>query len=90
LGPQPTLVRDFLCRFDKIFTLNQDTLLEQHYLDSGLLDGSAGRWFTLQTPGLVEMKVGGSPCDGPVFANAHSGGRQLADEPSPYVDIEFH
>jgi hypothetical protein len=59
MGPQPTLVRDFLCRFDKIFTLNQDTLLEQHYQTSGLLDGSAGRWLALQTPGLREMKVGG-------------------------------
>ena len=60
LGPQPTFVRDFLCRFDKIFTLNQDTLLEQHYLDGDLREGSAGRWFTLQTPGLEEMKVGGT------------------------------
>lgn len=59
LGPQPTLVRDFLCRFDKIFTLNQDTLLEQHYQKSNLRDGSQGRWFALQTPGLQEMKLGG-------------------------------
>src|ERR1700716_2453545 len=26
LGPQPSFIRDFLCRFDGIFTLNQDTL----------------------------------------------------------------
>jgi hypothetical protein len=59
LGPQPTYVRDFLCRFDKIFTLNQDTLLEKHYLGSDLREGSKGRWFTLETPGLEEMKFGG-------------------------------
>ena len=29
LGPQPHPIRDFLCRFDAIFTLNQDTLLER-------------------------------------------------------------
>jgi hypothetical protein len=61
MGPQPTFVRDFLCRFDKIFTLNQDTLLEQHYQISDLLAGSVGRWFTVQTPGLQEMTMGGLP-----------------------------
>src|ERR1700722_8316153 len=60
LGPQPTCVRDFLCRFDKIFTLNQDTLLEKHYLGSDLREGSEGRWFKLETPGLEEMKFGGT------------------------------
>lgn len=55
MGPQPTPVRDFLCRFDKIFTLNQDTLLEQHYQNSNILNGSDGRWSTLQTPGLQEV-----------------------------------
>jgi hypothetical protein len=34
LGPQPHPIRDFLCRFDAIFTLNQDTLLEQKYASS--------------------------------------------------------
>jgi hypothetical protein len=26
MGPQPAMVRDFLCRLDAIFSLNQDTL----------------------------------------------------------------
>ena len=43
LGPQPTPIRDFLCRFDAIFTLNQDTLLEQKYARSNLQQGSGGR-----------------------------------------------
>jgi len=44
LDNQPTFVRDFLCRFDAIFTLNQDTLLEQKYLRSDVREGSQGRW----------------------------------------------
>ena len=58
LGPQPTGVRDFLCRFDAIFTLNQDTLLEQKYQASRLLDGSNGRWIGFQSPGLGEVMSG--------------------------------
>ena len=54
LGPQPTFVRDFLCRFDAIFTLNQDTLLEQNYLRSDVREGSQGRWLGAQSPGLLE------------------------------------
>lgn len=65
LGPQPTFVRDFLCRFDKIFTLNQDTLLERYYKTSDLLEGSQGRWFGVQTPGLVEQTIGGKAYENP-------------------------
>jgi hypothetical protein len=65
LGPQPTLVRDFLCRFDKIFTLNQDTLLEQHYQNSSLRDGSADRWVALETPSVHELKTPGGGASAP-------------------------
>jgi hypothetical protein len=64
LGPQPTLVRDFLCRFDRIFTLNQDTLLERHYQNSSLRDGSTGRWLALHTPGLQELRTPGGGVKG--------------------------
>jgi hypothetical protein len=60
LGPQPTFVRDFLCRFDAIFTLNQDTLLEQQYFGSDFLEGSQGRWFGAQSPGLLEENIAGT------------------------------
>jgi hypothetical protein len=53
-GPQPTPVRDFLCKFDAIFTLNQDTLLEQKYRSSNLIDGSNGRWIGFLSPGIGE------------------------------------
>jgi hypothetical protein len=87
LGPQPTFVRDFLCRFDKIFTLNQDTLLEQHYLGSDLREGSAGRWFTLQTPGLVEMKVGGTVYARPGVHTPASPPFTVSDRNQPYFKL---
>jgi len=45
------LVRTYLVRFDAIFTLNQDTLLEQHYLDDNIMLGSGGTWSGWQIPG---------------------------------------
>ena len=87
LGPQPAFVRDFLCRFDKIFTLNQDTLLEQHYQDSDLLEGSAGRWFGLQTPGLEEVKVGGAAYAKPGMYTPASPPFPVTDRNQPYIKI---
>ena len=49
------LVRTFLIRFDAIFTLNQDYLLERHYLDQNVLLGSAGRWQGWRIPGMVPV-----------------------------------
>lgn len=71
LGPQPTPVRDFLCRFDAIFTLNQDTLVEQKYSKSNLQQGSSGKWFELQSPGLTDVLVNGQRFEPPgVFVPA--------------------
>jgi SIR2-like domain len=61
LGPQPTPVRNFLCRFDAIFTLNQDTLLEQKYQTSDIREGSAGRLVAFRSPGLAEEFNRGTP-----------------------------
>jgi SIR2-like protein len=42
------MVKTFLAQFDAIFTLNQDTLLEQHYLDMMV----GGRWNGNNMPGV--------------------------------------
>jgi hypothetical protein len=60
MGPQPTNIRDFLCRFDAIFTLNQDTLLEQKYHPSDFLEGSQGKWNGSRSPGLQEEHINGT------------------------------
>ncbi len=49
------MVRTFLMRFDVIFTLNQDTLLELKYLDDNILLGSNGRWGGFQLPGTQSL-----------------------------------
>jgi hypothetical protein len=46
------MVRTFLMNFDAIFTLNQDTLLEQHYFDDNIMLGSAGKWYGWELPGM--------------------------------------
>lgn len=87
VGPGPTFIRDFLCRFDKIFTLNQDTLLEQHYQTSDLREGSRGRWFALQTPGLKEIEIAGSRVRKPGLHTPASPPYCVADRHQPYFKL---
>jgi hypothetical protein len=87
IGPEPNSVRDFLCRFDKIFTLNQDTLIEQHYQKSNLLAGSQGRWFGLQTPGLSEIKFGGNAFAHPGIYAPASPPYSIAERNQPYFKL---
>jgi hypothetical protein len=49
------LVRTFLVRFDAIFTLNQDLLLERHYLDQNIDLAQARRWSGWQLPGTKPL-----------------------------------
>jgi hypothetical protein len=50
---QEFMVRTFLIRFEAIFTLNQDLLLEKKYLDDNVMLGSSGRWGGWQIPGMT-------------------------------------
>jgi hypothetical protein len=43
----------FLAHFDAIFTLNQDTLLEQHYIYQPSNETTHGRWPGVEIPGLI-------------------------------------
>jgi len=47
-------IRHFLTKFDAIFTLNQDTLLEQHYFGMGVesLSVATRGWMGAQMPGV--------------------------------------
>jgi hypothetical protein len=56
-------VRQFLGRFDAIFTLNQDILLEHHYKDQYDISLKTPRqWDSIQIPGMKRM-----PVDEPMF-----------------------
>jgi SIR2-like domain len=46
------MVRTFLVRFGVIFSLNQDLLLEQKYLNDNVMLGSDGKWGGWQIPGM--------------------------------------
>jgi hypothetical protein len=49
-------VHTFLQRFDAIFTLNQDTLLENHYLTQFLPTRPDNRWPDWDMPGLLHTR----------------------------------
>jgi hypothetical protein len=87
LGPQPTFIRDFLCRFDAIFTLNQDTLLETQYLPTNIREGSQGRWFGCQSPGLIEENPAGARSAPPHVFRPAAPPFALNDRMQPYYKI---
>jgi hypothetical protein len=49
---QEFMIRTFLVQFKAIFSLNQDLLLEQKYLNDNVMLGSAGKWGGWQIPGM--------------------------------------
>src|SRR5579885_3177385 len=54
------LVRTFLIKFDAIFSLNQDLLMEPHYIANR---GPSGRWSGSYIPGLKAVSPGGMGVD---------------------------
>ncbi len=76
---QPNTVSGLLARFDAIFTLNQDLLLEHRYMDNGPFDGR--RWRGAQLPGLKGLPgVDGRIADTWVKGTWTDSGRTLMDE----------
>jgi hypothetical protein len=49
---QAFMVRTFLIQFEAIFSLNQDLLLAQKYLNDNVMLGSAAKWGGWQVPGM--------------------------------------
>ena len=45
----------YLRKFDAIFTLNQDLLIEKHYSRGGYLSDSDSRWKRCETPGIERI-----------------------------------
>ncbi|MFK4523108.1 hypothetical protein ABIF90_001089 [Bradyrhizobium japonicum] len=86
---RPYQITQFLHRFDWIFTLNQDTLLERHYFTTGFQLSAHPRWQGFDVPGLEHLATAaGSPLDttSNVVAKAdgfslHSAGYQ------PYIKL---
>jgi hypothetical protein len=87
IDAEPTPVRDFLCRFDAIFTLNQDTLLEQRYSQSNLRQGSSGKWFGFQSPGVADLLVNGQKFASPGLFVPASPPFTVAERYQPYYKL---
>jgi hypothetical protein len=51
-------ISGFLSRFDAIFTLNQDLLLERHYLNDNIMLMSMQRWNGYTLPGMKPLAEG--------------------------------
>jgi hypothetical protein len=60
-------ISEFLGKFDAIFTLNQDTLLEYHYFNENIQLRSSGRWHGFDYPGTVPA----GPAPLVIGSNAH-------------------
>lgn len=52
---QHYMVRTFLSKFNAIFSLNQDLLLELRYLNDNIMLGSNRKWAGWQLPGLRQL-----------------------------------
>jgi hypothetical protein len=50
------LVKTFLAKFDEIYTLNQDVLIERHYIDNNVALISNNRWNGSQLPGMRRVQ----------------------------------
>jgi len=46
------MIQTFLSKFDAIFTLNQDLLLERHYLNDNIVLTNPGKWDGYAIPGM--------------------------------------
>ncbi len=63
---QGRMVKTFLARFDAIFSLNQDVLIEYHYKDNHDIALTApSRWNSIQLPGMHRI-----PPEEPLFSNS--------------------
>jgi hypothetical protein len=79
------LVKTFLAQFDAIFTLNQDTLLELHYLG----DATGGRYGACRIPGVKPLSgaASGSLHDRIAPQQPDSPNFKLAPSIQPYIKL---
>jgi hypothetical protein len=79
-------VATFLVRFDAIFTLNQDLLLERHYLNDNVSLLSNGKWSGFTLPGMLP----GSALHNPNLGMLLPGGSdtlKIEDRFQPYIKL---
>lgn len=77
-----TSIAKFLTKFDAIFTLNQDLLMERHYLNDNVSLMSDGKWSGWSIPGMIPP----TPASVEPLANPNLG----KWTPAPQSDFTVH
>jgi hypothetical protein len=83
-------IQTFLVRFDVIFTLNQDLLLERHYLNGNIAFSQSRRWSGWQSPGITPLNPNPQGDPTPAPARTHTPDPTKFVEPSgaqPYYKL---
>jgi hypothetical protein len=85
-------IASFLTRFDAIFTLNQDSLLERHYFLHGQLQNGPRRWngfqiFGVRPPDTKITDVIGAPWQKNTAIMVPGGHTTIQDRLQPYVKL---
>jgi hypothetical protein len=80
-----SLVQGFLVRFDAIFTLNQDLLLERHYLERARLSAHR-RWSGWQIPGMKATPSAGGAAHTLRSSIDHITGKWIPNPPPFSID----
>ncbi len=83
------LVAAFLTKFDAIFTLNQDLLLERHYLNENVSLLSEGKWSGWTIPGMLQQSAANvEPLTNPNLGMwVPDGGFDVATNLQPYYKL---
>jgi hypothetical protein len=84
------LVKTFLTKFDAIFTLNQDLLLERHYLAQDVSLLSNGRWNGHSIPGMEFRHGNDSQLHSPdtiMLVPTHPSDFHIPERCQPYIKL---
>jgi len=83
------LTHHFLTRFDAIFTLNQDLLLEYHYLNNNIQLRSHGskKWGGYQIPGMVSLTPNARTPGETFFSPASNSDFFIEKNLQPYIKL---
>jgi hypothetical protein len=87
------LMSTFLVRFDAIFTLNQDLLLERHYLNDNIALSTPRRWNGWQIPGLKPFNPtasGYDPIPAPAGTQAPDNSANFNERPEAQPYYKLH
>jgi hypothetical protein len=87
------LIRTFLIRFDAIFTLNQDLLLERHYLDGNIALSQSRKWNGWQIPGIRPFdpnQQGFDPTPAPARTQTPDDPANVTEQPGAQPYYKLH